>query len=878
VQPVPSLGVNEWHALSVEQTLARLTTDAAAGLSAVEAAGRLGRYGRNELAGRAGPTRLQIFGNQFRDVMIWLLLVAAAVSGVLLDEWIDTGVILAIVVLNAVLGYVQEAKASDALAALKELSAPQAVVIRDGAERLIPSAELVPGDLLVLAAGDRVPADARIVDSIHLECEEGALTGESIPDAKTTEPTPVATGLGDRTSMVFAGTAVAAGRGRAVVTTTGRQTAMGEIAELLSAEEPPTPLQVELDKVGRRLAVIAVATAVGVFAIGLVRGNPAESMLLIAVALAVAAIPEGLPAVVTITLSRGVQRMAERNALVRRLPAVESLGAASVICTDKTGTLTRNEMRVQELETAGGRFRLGDADPADARVRRYLEVAALCNDARRGPDGFVGDPTEVALLLSVEAMAADPATVRAAMPRVDELAFDSRRKRMTTLHRVGGSYLVAMKGAPEIVASRCSDVLGPAGLEPLDAARRQRVMAAAESFAAAGLRTLAVAYRDLGGPPGDLESAEQGLVLAGIVAMRDEARPEAGPAVAEAQAAGIRVVMVTGDHEVTARAIAEGLGILRDGDEVMPGSVLRELTTEELVGQVDRYSVYARVDPVDKVKIVAAWQQRGEIVAMTGDGINDAPALLAADIGVAMGSGTDVAKDASSMVLADDNFATIVAAVHQGRVIFANLRKVVHFLLSANASEVVAMFVGFVIFGALGEPLTAVQLLWINLVTDGLPALTLGIDPPEEGIMGLGVQDRDILAPRHQLRLLVVGAILATATLAALAIAHYALDLDWQTVQTTTFTTLVLGQLLYVFNVRLERSSVWRHGFGGNRWLLGAIGASLLLHLGVVYLPVGHVLFDTVALGVAPWLWIVALSVAGFVVISRIKGEFGLSR
>lgn len=863
--------MNDWHALSVEQTLQRLDIDPTAGLSDAEAAARLARHGPNELEQRRGRGRLQILADQFRDVMIWLLLAAAVVSGGLLGEWIDTGVILAIVVLNSVLGYTQEAKASDALEALKELSAPEALVIRGGAERLIPSIEVVPGDLLMLAAGDRVPADARVVDVAHLESEEGSLTGESLPQTKGLDPVHGDAGLGDRSSMVFAGTSIATGRGLAVAALTGTKTAMGEIADLLTADEPATPLQVELAKVGRRLAVIAVATAALVFGVGLLRGNAAESMLLIAVALAVAAIPEGLTAVVTITLSRGVQKMAQRNAVVRRLPAVESLGAASVICTDKTGTLTRNEMRVQELETAGARFTFADAEPDDPRVVRYLEVAALCNDSRRGPDGFVGDPTEVALLLSVEQLGVDPVALRAEMPRVDELAFDSRRKRMATLHRRGGRYLIAVKGAPEMVASRASSVVGVNGVEPLDEDRRAEVLNCAEDFAARGLRTLALAYREVDGAPGDLQHVENDLVLAGIVAMSDEARPEAGPAVAEAQAAGIRVVMVTGDHEVTARSIATDLGILRPGEEVMPGAVLRDLSVEQLAERVERYSVYARVDPVDKVKIVAAWQQRGEIVAMTGDGINDAPALLAADIGVAMGSGTDVAKDASGMVLADDNFATIVSAVREGRVIFANLRKVVHFLLSANASEVLAVFVGFLAFGALGQPITAVQLLWINLVTDGLPALTLGVDPPEEGIMEAGVGDRDILAPRHQLRLLTLGAIMAAATLGALVIGHYWLELEWEAVQTMTFTTLVFGQLLFVFNVRLERSTVWRSGFGGNRWLLGALAASLLLHLLVVYTPLGQLLFGTVSLGVTSLLWIATLSVIGFFAISGIK-------
>ncbi len=629
----------------------------------------------------------------------------------------------------------------------------------------------------------------------------------------------------------------------------------------------------ELDRVGKRLAIVAVVTALAIFGAGALRGNEAEQMFLIAVALAVAAIPEGLPAVVTITLSRGVQRMAAENAIVRRLPAVEALGSATVVCTDKTGTLTRNEMRVQELVLAGMRVAPDGAEPADPRVRRYLDVAVGANDARRDAAGeYLGDPTEVALLLSAEDGGVDPEELRKSLPRVDEVAFDSRRKRMSTLNRAGDDWLVLVKGAPEVVVARCARVEGAGGPEPLDDERRAATLDVAEELARRGLRTLALAYREYPDRPADLAAAEEDLILVAVTGLSDAVRHEAAPAVAEAQHAGIRVVMVTGDHQVTAEAVARQTGILREGDLVMPGRVLSDLTAEELAETVDRYSVYSRVDPVDKVKIVQAWRARGEIVAMTGDGVNDAPALQAADIGVAMGTGTDVAKESADMVLADDNFATIVSAVREGRGIFANLKKVVYFLLSANASEVLLMFVGFLVFGGLGEPLLAVQLLWINLVTDGLPALALGLDPPLPDTMDAPPErDRDILGPTRLARLAVFGSVLGAAALAALVVGHYVLGDPWPEVQTLIFTTLVLVQLAHAFNVHAPNRSGWRYGFAGNKTLLlGAVG-SLILHLLVVYTPVGNTLFDTKPLSSPDWLWALALTLISFAIVDVIK-------
>lgn len=840
-----------WHALGITEVVAALDTDIQLGLSSMEAADRLRRHGPNEIAAHDTRGPWNRLGAQFRDVLIWILLIAAGISGAVLGEWIDAGVILAIVVLNATLGFVQESRAERALARLRELAAPDAVVLRDGEFRTVPSPDLVVGDLLVVEPGSLVAADARLVDAVHLEVEEASLTGESLPEIKSVEPVDESAALGDRECLMFAGTHVSAGRGRAIVVAVGVETEVGRIAGVLAQDEPPTPLQLELDSVGRRLGLLALSTASLVFLVGWLRGNPAESMFLTAVALAVAAIPEGLPAIVTITLAGGVQRMAERQAIVRRLPAVEALGAATVICSDKTGTITRNEIRVQEVLLAERRIGPADLDPADGRDHRLLLIAALCNDARGTADGWIGDPTESALGMAVELAGSDSESIRAESPRIDEFAFDSGRKRMTTVHSVGAGFLLAVKGAPEEVVDRCGSIEASEGPTPLSDDRRRFVLDAAAGLAERGWRTLALAYRGTNVAPDSADEAEQDLVLVGIVGMSDETRPEAAPAVAEAATAGITVVMVTGDHEITARSVAETVGIL-DGMDVMPGSVLRTMTVEDLAEDVERYRVYSRIDPLDKVKIVEAWRSRGHIVAMTGDGVNDAPALRSADIGVAMGSGTDVSREASAMVLADDNFATIVAAVREGRSIFKNLRTVVSFLLGSNASEVLLMFVGFLVFGALGEPLLATQLLWINLVTDGLPALALGVDPPDTDVMSVGPDtSRHMLRGSRLVRLGRHGAVMALAALAALMVGHYGLGYEWEAVRTMVFTTLVLVQLGYSFAIRRSGDG---HGPGRNRLLLWSVVVSLALQLAVVYLPIGQTLFDTVSIPLLGWI------------------------
>jgi len=859
-----------WHSLPVAQTENEFGTDLEFGLASDEAARRLAGVGPNVLQTQAGPSRLRLFLNQFADALIWVLLVAAFISGVILRDWVDAIVILAIVLLNATIGYTQESRAEEALAALKEMTAPDARVVRDGEERRIPAAELVPGDVAVLEAGDLVPADGRLAIAVHLKVDEALLTGESLPVEKDAGVVPEAASLADRTSMVHSGTAITTGRARMLVTATGRETAMGQIAELLSEDEPPTPLQVSLDRVGRRIGLLALGISALIFGMGVLQGFDASLMFLTAVALAVAAIPEGLPAVVTITLARGVQRMAREHAIVRRLPAVESLGSASVICTDKTGTLTQNKIRVNEIAFTDIHRTPSEIDAEDDRVHRFAQIAALCNDGVLGPEGPLGDPTETALLLALsEDLGIDPVDLRDQHPRLDEVAFDARRKRMGTLHPLGEGYLLAIKGAPEVVLERAAMVASELGAEPIDDERREAALAIAASMAERGLRTLALAYREVSEPPVDLEAAETDLVVVAIVGMSDVVRPEAGPAVELAHEAGIRVVMVTGDHPVTAEAIGSEIGILSEGGRVMAGDRLRETAEDELAGQVERVEVYARVDPVDKVKIVHAWQSRGEIVAMTGDGVNDAPALRAADIGVAMGSGTAVTQEASAIVLTDDNFATIIGAVREGRAIFANLKKVVYFLLSCNASEVLVMLFGFVFFGALGEPLLPTQLLWINLITDGLPAIALGLDPAVPGIMSLPPdRGREMLAPPRLVRILGQGGILAVATLAAAGYGHYLKGAEWEYVRTLMFTTLVAVQLLHAFNVRAEGPGVLKVGFGGNRTLLVAAVVPVFLQLGVVYTPFGNQLFATVPIDPIEWVVIVGLAIASFLVVA----------
>ncbi|RZV46777.1 MAG: cation-translocating P-type ATPase [Acidimicrobiales bacterium] len=820
---------------------------------------------------RGQVSRLQLLAHQFNSSLVWVLIVAATISGLILEEWVDTGVIIAIVILNAVLGYTQENRAEHALAALEAMTAPVALVHRSGVNREIPAADVVPGDILLFEPGDRIAADARLLEAIHVQVNESVLTGESLPVRKHTDAIDADAQMGDRANMIFAGTTVGAGRGSAVVAAIGDQTAFGNIAQLLDVEQPQTPLTVELNRVGKQIAVAAFIIAFVIFGLGIFRDIAAETMFLTAVALAVAAIPEGLPALVTLTLSRGVSDMAEQNAIVRHLPAVEALGATTVICSDKTGTLTKNEIRVQKLEFADLHAD-SVAGISGGRATRYANIAALCNDAQLVEEHFVGDPTEVALLLSIDPVLVSVAAVRDANPRVDELAFDSTRKMMSTLHATtGDGLLLAAKGAPERLLPRCTMFESAHGAEPLTDDRRSAALADADHLAGLGLRTLALAYRDLETAPADLSSVEDALTLVAIVGMSDEIRPEAKDAVAIARDGGIRVVMITGDHRVTARTIGAELGILDSDEGVLDGDQLRSMSDEELEAAIDGCQVFARVDPADKVSIVHAWQNRDAIVAMTGDGVNDAPALRSADIGVSMGSGTAVAREASAMVLADDNFSTIVAAVKHGRGIFDNLTRVVYFLLSANVSEVFVMLIGFLLFGALGEPLLATQLLWINLVTDGLPALALGADSPRDDVMTRPPRKgHHILGRARQGRLIWQGAVLATGALAAFVYGYVLRDLEFEESRTLLFTALVLVQMPHMFNIRSEGTTGWRIRWGGNRFLIGAVAVSVLLQLGVIYTSIGNELFETNPIAAVDWLALILITAATVVFVRTI--------
>ena len=850
--------------------VAALGSDRSSGLDEREATSRLQVVGRNVIeAGRpAGPLR-QLAG-QFTNGLVLVLLGAALVSGGLLGDVLDAAVIVAIVIVNAALGFLQERQAERALDRLRELAAPVATVIRGGTAARVPVADLVPGDLIALRAGDRVPADARVSEAHHLATNEALLTGEAFPVDKEARPAAADAPLAERRSMVHMGTTVASGRGRAVVTATGRATAMGRIAELLAGGTPPTRLQIELTRVGRLIGGIAAAVVVGVFLIGWLEGYPAQTMFLTAVALAVAAVPEGLPAVITITLARGVQRLARQRAIVRRLQAVETLGAASVVCTDKTGTLTRNRIEVRDVLLAGLRAAPGRLPATDPRVRRLAEIAALCNDAPVGDRG--GEPLEAALLRALDAMGHPADAIRRARPRLDEAAFDPGRKLMSTLHppAPGEAWpLLALKGAPEAVLDRSSMVETARGPRPLGPARRADLLAQARELAAGGLRTLAFGYRTLATVPDDLLAAERDLTIVGLVGLTDELRPEAAAAVEEARRAGIRVVMVTGDHHETAASIARELGIVSDERELLAGERLSRLTAERLVEDVERYGAYARVDPSDKTKIVRAWQERGEVVAMTGDGVNDAPALHTADVGVAMGSGTDVSREASAVVLADDNFASLVSAIREGRGIFDNVRRVIDFLLTTNTTEVLVMTVGFLAFGTLGAPLLAAQILWVNLVTDGLPVLALAADPPGPDAMRRPPErDRSIVSPRRVWGLLWPACLLTGATLGTLVYGHAVAGAPWPRVQTLVFTALVGVQLTYAFVIRASRGG---RAFRSARLVVLAVAASMALQVAVVYLPPGNELFHTAPLTALDWLVIAGLNALALATIGLIR-------
>ena len=896
------------YQLPVDDVLAWLGTDARRGLSAEEAHARLKRYGRNELTAEKPIPAWKKFLAQFRGSLVILLLIATAISAVLWFYERESALpyealsIFAIVVLNAIMGYLQESHAESAVAALRRMAAAHAQVMRNGERQSIPTAEVVPGDILLIEEGDAIPADARLIHSTALQTAEAALTGESVPVSKDVAPIGEEVGLGDRLNMVFSGTAATYGRGHAVVVATGMATEMGRVAGMLKqTSHETTPLQKELDHTGKLLGLLVVIIAVVMIATIIltehVRGfSGLFEVLMLGVALAVAAVPEGLPAVVTAVLSMGVQRMAKRNAIVRHLAAVETLGSASVIASDKTGTLTKSEMTVRTVVTASGRFRFsgaGYAPDGEASVEgggaidggrrmeldRALAVADRANNAvlqeHDGHWSVQGDPTEGALIVAARKAGLQSQELNARFQRVGEIPFSSERKLMSTVHtdaQRSERLLVFTKGAPDVLLTRCSRELVGEETRALDEMRRNQILAANEELAGDALRTLGIAFRSLAAGAFDAgeidERVEHDLVFAGLIGMIDPPRAEAKDAVTRARGAGIRPVMITGDHPKTAAVIAQELGIISVGRAVT-GAELEKMKNGALAETVKEVSVYARVNPGHKLQIVKALQGGGAVVAMTGDGVNDAPALKMADIGVAMGiTGTDVSKQAADMVLADDNFATIVAAVEEGRSIFSNIRKFLRYLLSSNMGEVTTMFFGVLLAHVIGLrregnavvlPLLATQLLWINLLTDGPPALALGVDPPDTGVMDKPPRPKHeaVITRRMWGGIFFVGAVMAAGTLlvldASLPGGLVEGEGSMRYAQTMAFTTLVLAQLFNVFNARSDERSAFR-GLFENHWLWAAIGLSVALQAAVVYTPVLQQAFSTVPLSSRDWL------------------------
>ncbi len=872
-----------WHTLKPDEAVLQLRSDGERGLTTEEAHRRLDEVGPNALKEAQKTSPVTIFLAQFKDFMVMVLLAATVIS-FLLGETGDGITIIAIVIMNAILGFAQEFRAEKSVETLRALTAPEARVMRGGDLMEVPARDLVPGDLVLLEAGDRVPADARIIHQTGLETEEAALTGESTAVKKMTSyiPDPDAP-LAERTNMVFMGTTVSRGRATAVVAATGMNTEMGTIAHLIrEAVEDQTPLQKRLEQLGKVLVILSLLIVGVVVVTGLLRGEPLYQMFLTGVSLAVAAIPEGLPAIVTIALALGVQRMIRAHAIVRRLPAVETLGCTTVICSDKTGTLTRNRMTVTDLWTDGRRLRLsadiggfGDAGgavqgTAAEGLQQLIRGAVLCNNARlraETPDSDgegQGDPTEVALLQAAVAAGQKPSALVAANPRTGEIPFESERQRMAVaVKNEKNQAMVYVKGAADALLPRCRYILTDGQIKPLDDARRRQVMLANDDMAEDALRVLLVAYRPL--RDGESEDGwEDDLIVLGLAGMIDPPRPEAIQAVREAHRAGVRTVMITGDHPNTARAIAQQLGMLGQGDEIITGRELDQLDDEQLSQRVDRIRVYARVSPPHKLRVVRAWKARGQVVAMTGDGVNDAPAVKEADIGVAMGqTGTDVTKEASAMILTDDNFATIVRAIEEGRAIYDNIRKFIRYLLSCNVGEVLVMFLAA--FMGLPLPLLPIQILFVNLVTDGLPAMALGIDPPAPGVMERPPRPpaESIFARGLGTKIAFRGILIGVSTLAVFALSLGPWGLGLREARSMALATLVLSQLLHVFDARSEDRSFLEVGLFSNPWAVMAVLSSIGMLLAVIYVPWLSQLFKTDPLALGDWA--VVFLASGFI-------------
>ncbi len=879
--------MNKWWVLDKEIVAKELDTNLDFGLSDGEIGMRQEKYGPNQLLEKKGKSPFMLFLDQFKDFMIWVLIGAALVSGYL-EEWVDAIAIIVIVILNAILGFIQEYRAEKSLAALKKLSSPTTKVLRNGKHLIIPSNEIVPGDIVELEAGDYVPADSRVVYATgNTASHEASLTGESTPVSKFAEKLDKEDiGLADRANMLYMGTSIVSGKARAVITETGMDTELGKIAGMIQKiEDSTTPLQNKLKEFGKIIIFIFFALVGIIFLIGYLRGEDVVDLFLSAVSLSVAAIPEGLPAVVTIALALGVQRMVRRNCIIRKLPSVETLGSTSVICSDKTGTLTKNEMTVQALYQDGrhieitgigyapeGDFRLQGKtiDPKnDPGLNALISASVLCNGAQLVKEGsvfkIVGDPTEGALLTMAGKTGINKKSLESEFSFVEEIPFDSDRKQMSIIRNYNDHFMAYVKGAPDVLLGNCTKILEGGRVVDLDTAKRNDIIKANGELADKAMRVLGVAQKELNQLPSqiDAQSIETGLVFLGLVAMIDPPRPEVKLAMRDCRTAGIRSVMITGDHKNTAVAIARDLGFYEKDSMAFTGEELDKMSQEEFEKNVEKSVVYARVSPEHKLRIVKAWRDKGYVVAMTGDGVNDAPAVKEADIGVAMGiTGTDVTKEVSEMVITDDNFASIVAAVEEGRGIYDNIRKFIHYLLSCNVGEILVMFAASLI--GLPVPLLPIHILWVNLVTDGLPALALGVDPTDKKIMKRPPRDKNasVLDLKSGTIMFTQGVFIAFCSLLAFVLVYFVEKEGIERARTASFIVLACSQLFHSFNCRSNHDSIFTLGFMTNKNLVYATLLSFVLQMAVVYIPFLQSVFNTQALG---WLdWVMVLIISSF--------------
>ena len=864
-----------WHSSSVEEIAKNLKTNINIGLSDDEAQKRFDRYGPNNLKEKKKESIFVKFIKQFNDFMIITLIIAAIISAVVSKlngeaDYIDSIIIVAIVIFNAIMGLVQEQKAEKSLEALKKMSAPNAKVRRDGRVQEIDATLVVPGDIVILEAGNYVPADCRLINSYNLKIEESALTGETIPSLKdSSKILKENTAMGDLCNMVFATTIVVNGHGEAIVVETGMNTRVGKIAGMIIEDESPeTPIQKKLAEVGKILAIACIIICVLIFVIGIFKKIPIIEMFMTSVGLAVAAIPEGLPAIVTIMLSIGVTKMAKKNSIIRKLPAVETLGSSSVICSDKTGTLTQNKMTVTEVRNCFGR--------ANSNERKFiLELGTMCTDTTEerinGKLGFVGEATEVAISNAAMEEGVSKSFLYDEMKRINDIPFDSKRKMMTTIHKYGNEYRIITKGAPDVLLKRCSNCYSGGQIVPIFS-KKDDINEQNNQMAEKALRVIAVAYKDVEKLP-EMQDVEKDLIFCGLIGMIDPPREGVKEAVRTCRRAGIKTVMITGDHLQTAKAIAKELGILKRGDLAIDGETLERMSQHELEQNIMDYSVFARVSPEHKVRIVKAFQSTGAVVAMTGDGVNDAPALKNADIGIAMGKGgTDVAKNAADMILLDDNFVTIVEAVKQGRNIYDNIKKAIHFLISTNIGEIVTIFFGLVL--GIKSPLLAIQLLWINLVTDSLPAIALGLEKEEENIMSRLPRNpkKNLFADGLWWKIIIEGAMLGIFTLLAFSIGNrlYSVEVG----RTMAFLTLGILELVHSFNIKSEES-IFKIGVLENKYLVGALVLGVILQVIVVVVSPLAQVFSLVPLTGMQWLYTILIAVAPIPIVEIQKAVNG---